>query len=143
MCGKNALWVAKQHGHSIATMFRAYAAWAEGAAEVDVEAIKRSMNEEKPPTAIILAADLSVARAIHSRGAPASAFVCIPRAVANPLTRREKTEEKRRQPCMAGVAGLFGPRTGLTPSGPPSGRYNNINFNTSDHDAARQITHAG
>jgi integrase len=39
MCGKNALWVAKQHGHSIATMLRAYAAWAEGAAEVDVEAI--------------------------------------------------------------------------------------------------------
>jgi hypothetical protein len=27
MVGKNALWVAKQHGHSIATMLRAYAAW--------------------------------------------------------------------------------------------------------------------
>ena len=35
------------------------------------------------------------------------------------------------------------PGTGLTPSGPPSGRYTNMNFNTSDHDAARQITHAG
>jgi integrase len=44
MAGKNPLWVAKQHGHSIATMLRAYAAWAEGTAEVDVEAIKRSMN---------------------------------------------------------------------------------------------------
>ena len=44
MVGKNALWVAKQHGHSIATMLRAYAAWAEGTAEVDIGAIKRSMN---------------------------------------------------------------------------------------------------
>lgn len=51
MAGKNALWVAKQHGHSIATMLRAYAAWAEGATEVDVEAIKRSMNDEGPPVA--------------------------------------------------------------------------------------------
>jgi hypothetical protein len=52
MAGKNPLWVAKQHGHSIATMLRAYAAWAEGTAEVDVEAIKRSMNaSEATPTA--------------------------------------------------------------------------------------------
>jgi hypothetical protein len=49
MAGNNALWVAKQHGHSNATMLRAYAAWAEGATEVDVEAIKRSMNDEGPP----------------------------------------------------------------------------------------------
>jgi hypothetical protein len=39
---------------------------AEGAAKVDVEAIKRSMNEEKPPTTIILAADLPAAKVIHS-----------------------------------------------------------------------------
>ncbi|MDB6084820.1 MAG: hypothetical protein JWN43_2701, partial [Gammaproteobacteria bacterium] len=44
MVGKNVLWVAKQHGHSIVTMLRIYAAWAEGAVEADVEAIKRSMN---------------------------------------------------------------------------------------------------
>ena len=43
MVGKNVLWVAKQHGHSIVTMLRIYAAWAEGAVEADVEAIKRSM----------------------------------------------------------------------------------------------------
>jgi hypothetical protein len=41
---QNVLWVAKQHGHSIVTMLRIYAAWAEGAVEADVEAIKRSMN---------------------------------------------------------------------------------------------------
>jgi integrase len=43
MLGKNLLWVAKQHGHSIVTMLRTYAAWIEGAAEVDVAAIRRSM----------------------------------------------------------------------------------------------------
>jgi integrase len=43
MVGKNFLWVAGQHGHSTVTMLRTYAAWVEGAAEVDVEAIKRSM----------------------------------------------------------------------------------------------------
>jgi integrase len=33
MVGKNVLWVAKQHGHSIVTMLRIYAAWAEGAVD--------------------------------------------------------------------------------------------------------------
>jgi integrase len=69
MAGKNPLWVAKQHGHSIATMLRAYAAWAEGTAEVDVEAIKRSMNATEAPPAINLAADLSVAEALQARRA--------------------------------------------------------------------------
>lgn len=44
MAGKNVLWVAKQHGHSITTMLRAYAAWAEGAVEADVQSIERSMK---------------------------------------------------------------------------------------------------
>jgi len=35
--------VAKQHGHSITTMLRAYAAWAEGAVEADIQAIKGAM----------------------------------------------------------------------------------------------------
>jgi hypothetical protein len=43
MVGKNPLWVAKQHGHSIATMLRVYAAWTEGAIEADLDAIKRAM----------------------------------------------------------------------------------------------------
>jgi integrase len=43
MVGRNPLWVAKQHGHSITTMLRAYAAWAEGAVEADIEAIRRAM----------------------------------------------------------------------------------------------------
>jgi hypothetical protein len=44
MVGRKPLWVAKQHGHSITTMLRAYAAWAEGAIETDIEAIKHAMG---------------------------------------------------------------------------------------------------
>src|SRR5262249_49456440 len=39
MIGKNPLWVAKQHGHSVQTMLDTYAAWTEGAKESDIEAI--------------------------------------------------------------------------------------------------------
>jgi len=30
MIGKNPLWAAKQHGHSVATMLRVYTAWMDG-----------------------------------------------------------------------------------------------------------------
>jgi hypothetical protein len=33
MLGKNPLWVARQHGHSVRTMLEVYAAWADGAVE--------------------------------------------------------------------------------------------------------------
>ena len=48
MIGKNTLWVAQQHGHSIATMLRAYAAWAEGSVEMDIDLIKHAMNLTSP-----------------------------------------------------------------------------------------------
>ncbi len=44
MIGKNPLWVAKQHGHSVRTMLEIYATWAEGAVESDIETIKRLMG---------------------------------------------------------------------------------------------------
>jgi hypothetical protein len=44
--GGSPLWVARQHGHSIATMLRAYAAWTEGAVEADIEAIRRAMQTQ-------------------------------------------------------------------------------------------------
>jgi hypothetical protein len=96
MIGKNALWVAKQHGHSISTMLRAYAAWAEGSVEVDVETIKSSMNLTPVPreSPVLsnddchnsrqrgmllamdsLAVDLSVADVIHRLCASAAASV--------------------------------------------------------------------
>ena len=47
MIGKNPLWLAKQHGHSVQTMLEVYAAWTEGAKEADIEAIKQAM--QSPP----------------------------------------------------------------------------------------------
>jgi integrase len=44
MIGKNLLWVSKQHGHSVDTMLRVYAAWIEGTSDCDVAAIKRGIG---------------------------------------------------------------------------------------------------
>src|SRR6202161_3085925 len=44
MLGKNLLWVAKQHGHSVEVMLRMYAAWLDGATEADIHAIKQAME---------------------------------------------------------------------------------------------------
>ncbi len=49
MLGKNLLWVAKQHGHSVEVMLRMYAAWLDGATESDIHAIKQAM-ERRPGT---------------------------------------------------------------------------------------------
>lgn len=38
------LWTAKQHGHSVETMWRVYSAWMDGAVESDIEAIKQAMQ---------------------------------------------------------------------------------------------------
>jgi hypothetical protein len=43
MVGRSALWVAQQHGHSIETMLRVYAAWTQGATEADLAIIERAM----------------------------------------------------------------------------------------------------
>ena len=48
MIGRSALWVARQHGHSISTMLRFYAAWAGGAGESDVEKIRATLNSDCP-----------------------------------------------------------------------------------------------
>ncbi len=48
MIGRSALWVARQHGHSISTMLRFYAAWANGALESDVERIRAAIHSEVP-----------------------------------------------------------------------------------------------
>jgi hypothetical protein len=44
LIGRNPLFVAKQHGHSLTTMLSIYAAWVEGAQEVDIDAIRAAMN---------------------------------------------------------------------------------------------------
>jgi hypothetical protein len=45
MLGKNLLWVAKQHGHSVEVMLRMYAAWLEGATDADIHAIKKATEK--------------------------------------------------------------------------------------------------
>jgi hypothetical protein len=82
MAGKNPLWVAKQHGHSIATMLRAYAAWAEGTAEVDVEAIKRSMNASEAPAGV-----KSGSKSVSSRSASGKTRAHSPPHAHCPLMR--------------------------------------------------------
>jgi hypothetical protein len=52
MIGKNPLWVAKQHGHSVQTMLEVYAAWTEGANAADIEAIKRAMELDSHRVAV-------------------------------------------------------------------------------------------
>jgi hypothetical protein len=47
MLGKNLLWVAKQHGHSVEVMLRMYAAWLDGATDTDIYASKQAM-ERRP-----------------------------------------------------------------------------------------------
>jgi integrase len=44
MVGRNPLLVAKEHGHRLTTMLTVYAAWAEGAVEADIVAIREAMN---------------------------------------------------------------------------------------------------
>jgi hypothetical protein len=52
MIGKSPLWVSKQHGHRPETMFRAYAAWTEGAPESEVAVIRAAMGLEDQPQSI-------------------------------------------------------------------------------------------
>jgi hypothetical protein len=42
MLGKNLLWVAKQHGHSVEVMLRICAAWLDGATGADIHLIERA-----------------------------------------------------------------------------------------------------
>jgi integrase len=44
MLGRNPLFVAKQHGHSLLTMLSVYAAWTDRSLEADVAAIRRAMR---------------------------------------------------------------------------------------------------
>ncbi|MDB6042821.1 MAG: Bbp50 [Gammaproteobacteria bacterium] len=58
MIGKNLMWCARQHGHSVQVMLGMYGAWIEGSTEADIAAIKRSMEAE------------ATAKVIHGAGPP-------------------------------------------------------------------------
>jgi hypothetical protein len=47
MVGRNALLVAKEHGHRPLTMLTVYAAWTEGAPEHDIRAIRAARNPQE------------------------------------------------------------------------------------------------
>jgi hypothetical protein len=49
MIGKNPLYNARQHGHSVLTMWRVYSAWMPDAVDVDIEAFRRSMACARAP----------------------------------------------------------------------------------------------
>lgn len=51
MLGKNLLWVAKQHGHSVQTMLDTYGTWIDGSTQEDIEAIRQAM--ERRPAALL------------------------------------------------------------------------------------------
>ena len=46
MLGKNLVWCARQHGHSVQVMLSNYGTWIENATDADVEEIKRSLASE-------------------------------------------------------------------------------------------------
>jgi hypothetical protein len=48
MIGKNPLFVSRQHGHSVTTMWRTYAAWMDGALESDIVLIEAAMKRVDP-----------------------------------------------------------------------------------------------
>jgi hypothetical protein len=125
MVGKNVLWVAKQHGHNIVTMLRIYAAWAEGAVEADVEAIKRSMNltsiRRESLALNSLAVNLSVAEGTHGLGAFAFAVPGVPSQTLSGCFDIRKTAKN--WIVSYGWGGrIIRPGTGLTPSGPSAAR---------------------
>jgi hypothetical protein len=62
MLGKNLLWVAKQHGHSVEVMLRMYAAWLEGATDSDIHAIKQAMERRPAARAAIPAVNPAINR---------------------------------------------------------------------------------
>jgi hypothetical protein len=77
MIGRNPLWVARQHGHSIATMLSVYAAWTEGSTEADLKAIQHA----KAPTS------LASERAESAEQTALRSSVTTPRLVAVPTRR--------------------------------------------------------
>jgi hypothetical protein len=48
MIGKSPLFVARQHGHSLVTMWRTYAAWMDGALESDISVIRAAIEGSAP-----------------------------------------------------------------------------------------------
>jgi integrase len=114
MVGKNALWVAKQHGHSIATMLRAYAAWAEGSVESDLKTIRSSMNLTPVPRELPVRPD--EANQDYQPGLPSEASLL---AINNLAANLSVTDVIHRL-CAPAVTAFRGADSALTPCFPRS-----------------------
>ena len=77
MLGKNLLWVAKQHGHSVEVMLRMYAAWLEGATEADIHAIKQAI-EMRPAARASIASSHAAISAVNAATNRVTQFVIRP-----------------------------------------------------------------
>lgn len=88
MLGKNLLWVAKQHGHSVEVMLRMYAACLEGATEAHIHAIKKAMEKRPDARAAFLDSRtaISAANTVSNR---------VTQFVIRPLKSREFGSRER------------------------------------------------
>jgi hypothetical protein len=84
MAGRNPLWVAKQHGHSICTMLRVYAAWADSAVESEIDAVKRSMSAHARLNSTAKCG-LSAAHRMPCSGSTHSLMECLNRMRRSPV----------------------------------------------------------
>jgi integrase len=89
MLGKNLLWVAKQHGHSVEVMLRMYAAWLDGATDSDIHAIKHAM-ERRPATRVAIPAARTAIPDVHAAISTVNAAKnAVPQIVIRPLKSPE------------------------------------------------------
>ena len=120
MVGKNPLWVAKMHGHSVQTMLDTYAAWTEGAQDSDVEAIRVAMAgaPERVPQSLpaIVSAEVPKTAPISPLGAPEFGSSL---AVEHPRVRVSTCSTKRNDGGERGIRTLD---TGLSPYNALAGR---------------------
>jgi hypothetical protein len=141
MAGHNRLLVAQEDSHSVEVMERTYAAWIKGAKPADVKKIKAAFAGR--PSGHDYSFDSARFHRRRYRNKPLQSPGAGTRlalggqngcnSVTTDRTQSKEvrllshcsTAEKRlnsEDEKLAGVAGLFGPRTGLTPSGPATVR---------------------
>jgi hypothetical protein len=100
MIGKNLLWTAEQHGHSVQVMLNVYAAWLKGASERDLEAIKQAM-QSRPKNGLAQASPSSLR-------APEAVTTLSPEESGKPVTRGKYSKNRWRRGWDSN------PRAGIT-----------------------------
>lgn len=112
MLGRNPLLVAKEHGHRPTTMLTVYAAWAEGAAESDSQAIREARDRTRRPR---------IRRGSVKTHADAQFAGALPTSTS--VTPAQNSQHAR-APTASPSAGRFG--SGFV-SGRPAGESNYLN----------------